>query len=91
MSKIELTCKIRELKELKALAEELEAEISGIENQIKAEMTAQGVDELKIDVYKIRWVTVNSTRFDSLQLKRAMPELYNQFTKQITTRRFLVA
>ena len=41
MSANELTSKVRELKELKATADELAAEITAIEDEIKAEMTAR--------------------------------------------------
>ncbi len=40
MSKTEMTNKVRELKELKAMADELAAEITAIEDSIKADMTA---------------------------------------------------
>ncbi len=40
MSMNELTKKVRELKELKAMADELAAEITAIEDDLKAEMTA---------------------------------------------------
>lgn len=44
MSTNEMTSKIRELKELKAMAEDLAAEITAIEDTIKAEMTARNTD-----------------------------------------------
>ena len=91
MSTNELTSKVRELKELKAMAEEIAAEITTIDDAIKAEMTARETDEMMIDVYKIRWTRVKSNRFDSTAFKKAMPELYNQFTKQSEYRRFTVA
>lgn len=91
MSANEMTAKLRELKELKAMAEELAAEIAAIEDEVKAEMTARNVEEMTVDVYKVRWTTVNSARLDTSALKKAMPELYTQFTKQITSRRFTVA
>lgn len=91
MSTNELTTKVRELKELKAMAEELAAEITAIEDSIKAEMTARNTDEMQIDVYKIRWTKVLSNRFDSTAFKKAMPELHAQFTKQTESRRFSVA
>lgn len=91
MSTKELTSKVRELKELKAMAEELAEAITAIEDEIKATMTAQGVEELTVDVFKIRWQTVTSSRFDSANFKKAMPALYQQFTKQTTGRRFTVA
>lgn len=73
------------------MAEELAAEITAIENTIKAEMTARNTDEMTVDVYKIRWTKVLSDRFDSSAFKKAMPELYGQFTKQTESRRFTIA
>lgn len=64
MSAQELTKKVRELKELKVMAEELAAEITAIEDEIKTVMTAQGTDKITVDVFKIRWKTVETTRFD---------------------------
>ena len=91
MSTNEMTAKVRELKELKVLAEELAAEITAIEDEIKAEMTARNADEMTVDVYKIRWTPVTSSRFDSASFKKAMPDLYGKFTKTTTSRRFSVA
>lgn len=90
MSVNELTTKIRELKELKQMAEELAAEITSIEDEIKAEMTAQNVSEMAVDVFKVRWTSVTSNRFDSTAFKKAMPDMYNAFTKQTTSRRFTI-
>ena len=90
MNMNELAKKVRELKELKTMAEELAAEISGIEDNIKALMLERGLEEMKVDVYTIRWKPVTSSRIDSTSLKKAMPELYNQFAKQTTSRRFSV-
>lgn len=87
----EMTSKVRELKELRAFAEELAAEIAAIEDSIKAEMTEQGTEEITVDVYKIRWTRVTSSRFDTTAFKKAMPELAAQFTKQTETRRFSIA
>ena len=61
--------KVRELKELKMMAEELEAEIATIEDAIKAEMTAQATEVLLVGEYKVRWVTVKSSRFDTTTFK----------------------
>lgn len=91
MSTNELTSKVRELKELKAMAEEIAAEITTIEDAIKAEMTARETDEMMIDVYKIRWTRVKSNRFDSTAFKKAMPELAEKFTKTTESRRFSIA
>lgn len=91
MSTIELTTKIRELKELKAMAEEIAAEITSIEDIIKAEMTARDTEEMMIDVYKVRWTKVQSNRFDTSAFKKAMPELAEKFTRVTESKRFSIA
>lgn len=70
MSANEMTAKVRELKELKALAEELAQEITAIEDAIKAELTARNAEEMTVDVYKIRWTKVTSSRFDTTGFKK---------------------
>lgn len=87
MSANEMTAKVRELKELKAMADE----ITAIEDEIKAEMTARNTEEMTVDIFKIRWTHVTSSRFDSASFKKAMPELYGQFTKTTQSRRFSIA
>lgn len=91
MSANEMTAKVREFKELKAMAEELAQEITAIEDEIKAELTARNTDEMTVDVYKIRWTKVLSNRFDTTAFKKAMPELAEKFTKQTESRRFSIA
>lgn len=91
MSTNEMTSKIRELKELKAFAEQIAEEITALEDMIKAEMTARNTEELTVDVYKIRWTTVSSSRFDTTAFKKAMPELAEQYTRKTTSRRFSIA
>ena len=91
MSEHELTGKVRELKELRSFAEQIAEEIAALEDAIKAEMMAQSVEELQVDIYKIRWATIQSNRFDTAAFRAAMPDLYDRFTKQTTNRRFSVA
>ena len=90
MNQQELIEKVRELKELKQMADEIQNEITSIEDNIKAEMTAQNVSELNIDVFKIRWTPVKSNRFDTTAFKKVYSDLYNQFSKVIETRRFSI-
>lgn len=73
------------------MLDELEDEISRIENEIKAEMTARDADELTVDTYKVRWTRVASSRFDTSAFKKAMPELAKQFMKSTESRRFSIA
>lgn len=86
-----MTAKVRELKELKAMADEIAAEIASIEDEIKAEMTARNTDEMTVDIFKVRWTKVTSTRFDPTAFKAEMPDLYGRFTKTVASRRFSIA
>lgn len=91
MSANEMASKVRELKELKAMMEELTAEITSIEDEIKAELTARNADEISVDVYKIRWTKVVSNRLDTTAIKKELPEVAARFTKQVESRRFTIA
>ena len=90
MSINELTSKIRELKELKTMSTELEAEINTIEDEIKNHMTANNKEEMIVDVFTVRYTTVNSSRFDSTAFKKTHADLYGQYTKQTSTKRFSI-
>lgn len=91
MSTNELQSKAKELRELKRLREELDAEISAIEESLKTEMEAREATEIIAGEYKIRWTQVISSRLDSKALKVALPEIYARFVKETTSRRFSVA
>lgn len=91
MGTAELTSKVKELRELRRMADELAAEMEALQDQIKAHMTAQGMDELSGADYKITWKEVKSSRFDSKAFKSTHAELYRQYTKETTARRFCLA
>jgi len=91
MSTNELSKKVRELKELKVMAEELQGEITSLEDDIKAEMASRNTEEMTVDIYKVRWTAVKSSRFDTVSFKATHKDLYEQYAKQTTTRRFSVA
>ena len=88
MSTNELATKIREMKELQAMADELQNEITAIQNRVKAEMTTRDVEEMIVDVFKVRWMTYTTKRFDMMTFKAMHSELYAKDTKAIENRRF---
>ena len=91
MTTNEITARVRELKELQALIEEATAEAEAIKDKLKVHMTAQGAEEMTVDIFKIRYTTVKSSRFDTSAFKKTHADLYSQYTKQTETRRFSVA
>ncbi len=91
MSTKDLTAKVRSLKELEALIAEAQAEAESIKDELKAEMINRNTEEMMVDVFKIRYKTVKSNRFDTTAFKSTHKELYNQYIKQTESRRFTVA
>lgn len=91
MSINEMEVKVNELRELRRMADELAGEITAIEDEIKAQMTATDTDELHGPTFKITWKAVTSSRLDSKALKADAPGLYAQYCKPITSRRFQLA
>lgn len=91
MSISEMDSKVKELRELHRMAEELAAEIDSIQDSIKRHMDAEGVDTISGTDWRVTYKAVNSTRLDTAALKKALPDLAAQFTKTTAVRRFCIA
>lgn len=91
MSENNLQSKIKELRELMRMSEELQQEIDSIKDVIKAEMVSRNTEEIISGEYKVRYTTVKSRRFNSVAFKANQPELYNQYSTETITKRFSVA
>ena len=91
MGTIELNGKIKELRSLRRMQDELAGEIEALQDAIKAEMTARNVDTLTGDDWKITWKEVTSNRLDGTALKKALPDIAAAFTKASVSRRFTLA
>lgn len=91
MSMNEIERKVADLRELRRMADELAAEIAATEDSLKAHMTTLGADELHGPSFKITWKEVTPSRLDSKAMKAEAPALWERFSKQTTTRRFIVA
>lgn len=91
MSTTEINAKVKELRELRRMADELAAEIEAVQDSIKSQMDAQGVDTLSGTDWKVTWKPVTSARLDGSALKKELPEIAARFMKQTTTRRFVLA
>lgn len=91
MSANEMESKIKELRELRRMADEIAAEIETLQDAIKSEMTARNTDTLTGADWKVTWKAVTSKRFDSAAFKKTHSELYDQYTRETTSKRFLIA
>lgn len=91
MSTHELSAKVRELKELQQLIEEATVEAEAIKDELKAHMKSSGTEEINAGVFKLRYSSVTSSRFDTKAFKAMHSELYEQFCKLSTSMRFSIA
>ena len=91
MSQNEIVSKIEQLKEWEAILEEAQAEVEALKDSIKNEMLDKETEELIAGAYIVRWSSVLSNRFDSTAFKREHADLYQAFTKQVTSKRFSIA
>lgn len=91
MSTLTLNEKVKELKELQRMAEELEAEMEALKDELKSYMVSEGTDEVITTEYKLRYKEVTTNRFDSTSFKKSYSDLYNQFIKTTTSMRFTIA
>ena len=79
---------IHEILDLKRMREELDAEITALEDSIKA---AMGEEELlTAGAYKVSWKTFTSSRVDTTALKKELPDIAAHYTKKTTARRFSI-
>ena len=88
MSNPNMETKVKELLELKRMKEELEAEITSMEDEIKQVMGDE--ETLLAGAFKVTWTPYTSTRFDSARFKKDHAELAKAYTKATTARRFSV-
>ena len=86
----ELNAKIAQLQEWETLAKEAAAEAEAIKDEIKAVMNEQATEEMTVDTHIVRWTTTLSNRFDTTTFKKEHNEMYKQYTKQTTSRRFSI-
>lgn len=91
MSINEMDSKIKELRELRRMADELAAEMETIQDSIKGHMDAAGVDTINGTDWKVTYRAVTSSRIDTAALKKALPDVVERFSKTTTARRFCIA
>ena len=91
MSIYEVDAKVKEQRELRDMEAELKSAIAVIEDSLKAEMLAKNTEVLAGTDYRVTWKTVVTNRFDSAAFKLTHADLFAQFSRSTTTRRFVIA
>lgn len=91
MSKSELISMIEAMNNYDELAAKVKAKADAIREALKEEMIRREAEELIAGAYILRYTPVISNRFDSANFKRLYAELYKDFTKPVSSRRFSVS
>ena len=84
----DIIAKVQELMELRRMAEELQSEIDTLQEAVKSFMGSE--ESMIAGAFKVSYKSVTSSRLDSTALKKALPEIAAQFTRQTTSRRFSI-
>ena len=87
----EIEKKARTLKNLQTMKTNLEEQIEELENELKAELEEQGVEEVQAGLFKIIWKKITSTRFDSKRFKEENERIYQLYMVPNTYRRFSIS
>ena len=82
---------INRLNEWEALLEDVKAQTEAIKDSLKMECEERGTEELVAGGYVIRFTSVLSNRFDTVNFKRDYAEVYKAYTKQTYSRRFSIS
>ena len=91
MSQNEMMNLIETMNNYDDLAAKVKAKADAIRSTIKEEMERQAVEEMICGPYIVRWTSILSNRFDATTFKRLYADLYKDFTKAVSSRRFSVS
>ena len=90
MSTHDILNKLHDLAELRRMADDINAEIEALQDVIKAHMEEAETDTICTGQYKVTWKPVTSTRIDTVALRKDLPEVWQEYGKTITTKRFSI-
>ena len=91
MTKNEIVALIETMNNYDELAAKAKAKADAIRDALKEEMLKRGLEEMEAGTYIVRYTNIISNRFDSTTFKRLYADLYKDFTKQTTSRRFTIS
>ena len=85
-----LQAKIKEYKEYKRMAEEMQAMIDTIADEIKATMLEKGESKMTVGEYKLSYTDAKRETLDKKRLEQDLGDL-SDYMKVTTYKRFAVA
>lgn len=91
MTKNEMLTMIETMNNYDELAANAKEKADTIRSALKEEMVRLETEELTVGTYILRYTNIVSNRFDSTTFKRLYADLYKDFTKPVSSRRFTVS
>ncbi|MBR1437901.1 MAG: hypothetical protein IJ587_05125 [Synergistaceae bacterium] len=90
MATSDMELRLELIRSLKAERDELEAQITALEDEVKSELDTQGVSSMTVGKYTVKYTRYFSNRFDTTSFKEEHRALYDTYTKTVPTSRFTV-
>jgi len=87
----DLNTTARELLAVREMIRELEQEAEALTDTLKAAMIDRSSDTLEGGGWSCSWKNVQSHRFDSKSFKADHGDLYSEYSRPVTTCRFLIS
>ena len=91
MTNKQLDNRVKKLQELEAQQRELEKQAEAIRTELKADLESKGEEEHDTGSFIIRWKEIITRRLDSKALKAALPDVFESFSRESSSRRFTIA
>lgn len=86
--KINIDEVIREIKEYQAMQDELKKQLEALKEDAVKYLEAHEIDEYLSDAGKITYREVISNRFDSTSFKKDFGDIYEEYTRKTSSKRF---
>ena len=83
--------RIKKIMELQAEVKEIQQEIESIQDELKLDMIQKDVDEIEAGDFTVRYKLIKSSRLDSKELKKELPDVFAKFTKETESKRFTIS
>jgi predicted phage-related endonuclease len=90
MTTSEFNTKAAIVQKNKKLIKELQAINEKLEDEMKLSLLDMGVNELKTNLYTIRFTDTLTERFQQKEFKAENPELYAKYLKKVSGSRFTI-
>lgn len=90
MTNRQIENRIRKIQTLEEQVKILQDQIDGLKDEIKISMESDDADEIRTGSFIVRWKEVISRRLDGTALKKALPDVWQTYSKDSSSRRFTI-